>query len=463
MAEFSEARRVSLESAQTEAGGAVALLQSSNIGPFVFPMIPPEFTNWRDESRAWKDGVALLEQSYHMTELHLRGPDTIPFLASVCVNKLDPFPTMRAKQLVLAGHDGYMIADAIMFHEAEEFIRVVGAPFASNWLQFNAERGGFNITVKRDENFIARQGKGPRDVFRLQIQGRDAVALMKDVTDGELPDIKFFHIGELGIAGRKVRALCHGMGGGAIGFELFGPWDDQHAVRAALERSGEKFGMRLVGALAYSTTAQESGWMPMPLPAIYHSAQMKPYRQWLDDRCLETIGSLGGSYVSEDIKDYYVDPVEVGYRGLIDFDRDFIGRDALRERASNQRRTKVSLLWNTDDVSSINRDALTSSGVGPKFIALPTSMYSTFQSDAVVKGGELVGISQWSSWSANVKSHMSLALIATQYATPGTELTLRWGEPNPRRRTVEANALREVRVTVAPAPYFAKLAKTAGS
>ncbi|GLS40050.1 hypothetical protein GCM10010869_56470 [Mesorhizobium tianshanense] len=63
----------SLESILDAAGGPVNLLRGSNLGPYRFPVIPPEFTNWRDEVRAWKDGCALLEQSYHMTELHLRG------------------------------------------------------------------------------------------------------------------------------------------------------------------------------------------------------------------------------------------------------------------------------------------------------------------------------------------------------------------------------------------------------
>ena len=43
--------------------------------------------------------------------------------------------------------------------------------------------------------------------------------------------------------------------------------------------------------------------MPMPLPAIYHSAEMKPFREWLNGYFLETIGSLGGSLVSDEITD----------------------------------------------------------------------------------------------------------------------------------------------------------------
>ena len=66
----------------------------------------------------------------------------------------------------------------------------------------------------------------------------------------------------------------------------------------------------------------------------------------------------GGSLVSDRIEDYYVDPIEVGYGGLVDWDRDFVGRDALRQRADNQRRTKVTLEWNDDDVADVIKDSL---------------------------------------------------------------------------------------------------------
>ncbi|MBR0751576.1 aminomethyltransferase family protein [Bradyrhizobium jicamae] len=155
---------------------------------------------------------------------------------------------------------------------------------------------------------------------------------MREVTEGTLPEIKFVDIGEFKIAGQTVRALRHGMAG-EPGYEIYGPWDAQQTVREALEKAGEKYGMRKVGALTYSTTAEESGWMPMPLPAIYHGEAMRPYRQWLTNYFFETIGSLGGSFLSDDIVDYYVESVEVGYGSLIDFERDFIGRDAYAKRS----------------------------------------------------------------------------------------------------------------------------------
>ena len=142
----------SLQSKIERAGGPVPLLRSSALGPYQFPGIPPEFTNWRDEVRAWKDGVALLEQSYHMTELHLRGSGVIAFLKELAVNKLDVFPVGRAKQLVLAAPDGNLIADAIIFHEEENFYRVVGAPFASDWLLFNSESTDHDVSAEKNDN-----------------------------------------------------------------------------------------------------------------------------------------------------------------------------------------------------------------------------------------------------------------------------------------------------------------------
>jgi vanillate/3-O-methylgallate O-demethylase len=435
----------------------VRLLRSSDLGPYVFPGIPPEFTSWREEVRAWRDGVALLEQSYHMTELHLRGREVIPFLSQFAVNKFDPFPVRKAKQIVLASHDGYLIADAILFREEVEFFRVVGAPFASDWLLFHAEGTPYDVTAEKNDNWSVQQR--PRDVFRFQIQGPDALALVTEVAGGNLPDVKFFSIGEFTIAGKSVRALRHGMAG-TPGFEIYGPWDDQQAVRDAFDDAGDKYGLRKVGALAYSTTAQESGWMPMPLPAIYQGADMKPYREWLNNYFLESIGSLGGSLVSENIEDYYVDPIEVGYGGLVDWNRDFVGRDALQEKATNQRRKKVTLVWSDDDVAAGIASALFDAQSPGHYIALPTPMYATFESDAVMLDGEVVGVSQWSSYSANARHLISTALVDVEHAEPGTELTLLWGEPDSQRRTVDSHEMRQIRVTVAPCPYFDKVIKT---
>jgi vanillate/3-O-methylgallate O-demethylase len=440
------------------AGGPVSLLRGPHqLGPYAFPGIPNEFTNWRDEVCAWKDGVALLEQSYHMSELHLRGTEVIPFLSTIAVNRFDPFPVRRAKQLVVASPDGYLIGDAILFHEDTDFLRLVGSPMALDWVQFNAESTSFDVGTTLDHNWSVVEH--PRDVFRFQIQGVHALDLVTEAIDGPLPEVGFFGIAEISIANKRIRALRHGMAG-TPGFEIYGAWADQQPVRERLEELGAKYGLRKVGAFGYATTAQESGWLPLPLPAIYHGEHLKPYREWTSTFSLESMGSLGGSLMSDQIEDYYVDPIEAGYKNIIDWDRDFLGRDALAERAENQQRKKVTLVWNDADVTAVNESALFGTGTSPQYIALPSPMYATWAADAVLNGGETIGFSQYMSYSANARHILSHGIIDVSLAEPGTELTLLWGEPNSRRDNVGSNELREIRVTVAPSPYFAKVIKT---
>ncbi len=85
-----------------------------------------------------------------------------------------------------------------------------------------------------------------------------------------------------------------------------------------------------VGNRAYSTNTLESGWIPSPLPGIYSGdGMLADYRQWLGMDSYEAIGSIRGSFVSERIDDYYVNPFELGYGFYIGWKSDFIGKEAL--------------------------------------------------------------------------------------------------------------------------------------
>ena len=47
--------RRSLEDLLQGAGNPVQLLRNSQIGAYVYPVVPSEFSNWRDEQRAWRE------------------------------------------------------------------------------------------------------------------------------------------------------------------------------------------------------------------------------------------------------------------------------------------------------------------------------------------------------------------------------------------------------------------------
>ena len=223
----------------------VDLLRNSQIGPYAFPVVKHEFTNWRDEQRSWRETCALFDQSHHMTDLYLDGPDALKLLTDVGVNSFKTFKPDTGKQIVCCNHQGYVIGDAILFYLGENSFNIVGRPPVANWVQFNLEKGGYKATAVRDERSAQNQGR--RKAYRFQVQGPNALKVMEKVTGKPVPEIKFFHMDAFTIGGKHVRALRHGMVG-QPGWELFGPWEDGDAVRDALVEAGREFGIRQVGA-----------------------------------------------------------------------------------------------------------------------------------------------------------------------------------------------------------------------
>jgi vanillate/3-O-methylgallate O-demethylase len=429
----------------------VDLLRQSQTGPYAFPVVRPEFTNWRDEQRAWRQSCALLDQSHHMTDLYLEGPDALRLLSDLGVNSVATFRVNQAKQFLACNPDGFVIGDAILFYLAENRFSLVGRPPAHNWVQYHVERGGYDVTAERDERSAVNQGR--RKVFRFELQGPHALNVMAKILGRMPPDIRFFHMDTFTIAGRPVTALRHGMVG-QPGWELVGPWEDGDAVRDAIVEAGREYGMRLVGSRAYPTTCLESGWIPSPLPAIYTGEALRPYRQWLTDRSYEATASLGGSFAASDIREYYLTPYDLGYGHMVKFDHEFLGRQALERIAAAPRRKKVTLVWDEDDVARVQRGVFAAPGSAPKYIDLPLANYSTLPFDQVLVGDAMAGVSTYTGFSANEQAMLSLAVLDVAHAAPGTEVTVVWGEPGggTAKPTVERHVQARIRATVAPAP-----------
>jgi vanillate/3-O-methylgallate O-demethylase len=439
-----------LEDALQGAGNAVDMLRNSQIGPYAFPVVRHEFTNWRDEQRSWRETCALFDQSHHMTDLYVEGPDALKAFSDLAVNSFKNFKVNTAKQFVAANHRGYVIGDAILFYLSENRFNLVGRPPAANWVQFNVETGKYNATCERDER--SAQNNGRRKTFRFQVQGPNALNLMAKILGKVPPDVRFFAMDTFKIGGRDVRALRHGMVG-QPGWELFGPWEDGDAVRDAIVEAGQEFGIRQVGARTYPTSCLESGWIPSPLPAIYTGSEMKAYRQWLTGKSYEAMASLGGSFVSANIEDYYVTPYDLGYGPFVKFDHDFVGRAALEAMAANPPRQKVTLLWNGDDVARAFK-TMSDDGDITKYIDTPLANYATLPYDRVMKSGKTVGLSTYTGYTYNERSWLSLGVLNNEQAAPGTEVTIVWGEEarGTTKPTVERHKQAEIRATVAPVP-----------
>jgi len=214
---------------------------------------------------------------------------------------------------------------------------------------------------------------------------------------------------------------------------------------------GEDYDLRQLGSKAYKTNKIGTGWMVGPIPAVYESDEMRGYREWLEPDGTEAQFSIGGSFVSEDVTDYYLTPMERGQGHLIAYDHDFIGREALEER--EQKRERVTYVWNEEDVVDVY-GSLFEKGDTKKFVDLPDTANSWSKShyDEVRKDGEVVGLSKYPGYLYYEREMLSLGTIDVEHSDPGTAVTFVWGDTSSKRK-VERHEPTEIRATVADAPY----------
>ena len=442
----------SLEDLLNAAKSPVDMLRNSQAGPNAYPGVPAEYTNWRDEQIAWQKTCVLFNQSYHMADLALEGPDALKLLSFLGVNSFKGFEPGKAKQFVPCSHDGHVIGDVILFYLAPNSFNLVGRAPVLNWVMFHAETGGDEVKATLDQR-TALRSDGRRKVYRFQVQGPNAMQVIEQAVGAKPEDLKFFNLTTLTIAGKQVRALRHGMAG-QPGWELFGPWDDGAAVHEAIVNAGADHGLRLVGARAYSSNTLESGWVPSPLPAVYSGEKMKTYRQWLPAAGYEGAASLGGSFVSSRIEDYYFTPWDLSYGAFVKFDHEFIGREALETLAGGEHRKKVTLALNDADVTNTLGAMFKKSGRA-KFMDWPSAVYCMHPFDKVTVNGRDAGVSTWIGYSANEGKMLTLAVLDAEYAEPGTEAVLTWGESDggTSKPTVERHVQTQMRAIVSPVPY----------
>ncbi|XDA97280.1 aminomethyltransferase family protein [Sulfitobacter sp. LCG007] len=438
----------------------VEMLRNSKIGMYVYPVVAPEFTNWRDEQRAWRESAVLFDQTHHMDELIVEGPQAEAMLSHIGINAFSNFDLNRAKHFVPVTPAGHVIGDMIIFREREDKFILVGRAPTANWVKFQHAIGTWNARILHDPRSNSRPDgeRVLRTHYRFQIQGPDAPKIFEKINGGPVPDIKFFHVDWINVGNRKVQALRHGMSG-APGLEVWGPYADKHYVQSTILQAARDLGIDLhqVGSRAYSTNTLESGWIPSPLPGIYTGdGMMQEYRDFLGADAYEAAGSIGGSYVSDDIEDYYVNPFELGYGFYIGWKKDdFIGKDALAKLKEAPNRKKVTFEWNREDVLKVIASGL-EQGTPYKWIDFPQPNYASSSADMVMQGDRMVGMSMFNGFSYNERCFLSLGVVQPDVQVNDV-LTLKWGEPDDTGKTsTERHKQADIRVRVAETPYSAE-------
>ena len=342
------------------AASPVELLRNSQIGAYVYPVVPADFRTGATSRRAWRETAVLFDQSHHMVNLFLRGPgrDQADLrhrdqLASPTSRSTRPSSTCRRRQPATSS------ATASCSTTPRTSTSTSAARPAANWLQFHAETGGYERRDRQRRPLAARARMGKpvtRQLLPLPDPGPERVAgASRSSTAARSRSVKFFNMGEMNDRRHaRCATLRHGMAG-APGLEIWGPYAEHDEIRERDRRGRARSSACVpVGSRAYSSNTLESGWIPSPLPAIYTGDEAAGLPRVAAGRRLRGDRTRSaGSFVSDNIEDYYLTPWELGYGHFVKFDHDFIGRDALEKIEPETQRKKVTLAWDAEDLGKV--------------------------------------------------------------------------------------------------------------
>ncbi len=182
MSSTTELRRTPLYDRHAAAGAKLV--------PFAGWEMPVQYAGIRDEHLAVRTKAGVFDVS-HMGQVETTGPQALAFLQHVLSNDVRRLPEGGAQYSVMCREDGGVLDDLFSYRLSDcTFLTVTNAANHDKdlaWLRSQAE--GFDVDV------VDRHA----DFAMLAVQGPKARALVRGLTDGNLP--ARFHVCERTVAG----------------------------------------------------------------------------------------------------------------------------------------------------------------------------------------------------------------------------------------------------------------------
>lgn len=412
----------------------VAAMRTTPPGYFTSRWGLPEYSDWRDESMSWKEACYIGDWSF-LWERRFKGPDAIRLFSDISVNSFAKFDVGQSKHVIHCDDNGKVIHEGILSRLSEDELMLFGR--GCFWADYKLRHGNYDCTSKAD------------DWFNLQVSGPSAIYVVEKASGQGLRDVKFMHSGKIKIAGCELLALRQGMAG-EIGFELQGPMSHHKAVYDAIMEAGKDFGIRKLGGRTVFINHLEACFPTIITdycPAIFGD-DMKDYRDEFQAAMpgFAATFNIAGSFEGNDISAWYRNPVELGWGKNVKFDHDFIGRKALEPEVASPKRLMRTLVWNPQDVVDVYASQFRQEQPYD-YMEMPRDQRGFMYADKVVKNGKPVGVATSRGYSYYFREMLSLCTIDVAQSEPGTEVTVVWGNPGTPQK--------EIRATVAPAPYKA--------
>lgn len=243
-------------------------------------MLRKDNTAVRAEHEAIRNHVGYYDFTHKLLEV--KGEDAKAFLNRMFIAGIGKVKTGAAKYTTMLNEDGIIIDDVIVFHIEEELYWVSTLYIDELIAWFDAHKNNENVQYKEITEITTMYA----------VQGPDSRMVLNGFLAEPVDDIKYFHIVDNKIGDVKVKIARSGYTG-ELGYEIYCHPDHAGLVERKLEECGKKYNiMQIKTDVIVTSLPREKGFVLM--------------------------SDLAGT-----------NPLEAGFGWTIDWNKEFIGKEAL--------------------------------------------------------------------------------------------------------------------------------------
>lgn len=236
----------------------------------------------RKEHMAVRENVGWYLWTHQLVEV--KGDDAAAFLDLLFTKPIGTLKTGRERYTTMLDEKGEIIDDVVVFR-LEEHRFWVSTLFATYMLQWmSANKGDYKVSF---ENITA-------GIHMYAVQGPRAKELVNQLVNDPIDELKFFSFAQNQIDDLPVMINRAGFTGEKIGYEIYVAADKADELEEKLHKAGDPMNAREV------TEFQVMAW---------------------------TLPTEAGFYYMRDLR--HTNPFEVGLEKGIDWEKEFIGKEAL--------------------------------------------------------------------------------------------------------------------------------------
>ena len=215
--------------------------------------MPIQYSSIKDEHLAVRNSVGLFDVS-HMSNVWITGEDAEDLISLVTIEDASKITDKKSQYTAILREDGTVIDDTIFMHLGDKYMIIPNAGMdevVTDWLNKKTE----------EHNICATAENVSKDFVILAIQGPKSRDTLQKLTKTNLKTVGFFGCQYIDIAGIDC-IISHTGYTGELGFELqITPTKDAEGVFNKILEAGKEFGIKPIGLGARDTLRLEKGFI----------------------------------------------------------------------------------------------------------------------------------------------------------------------------------------------------------